>query len=376
MGFALSSHVAGSLLGSALLVSATLATNAAIADSATAQNYFAYGNDAAPQSGTDAPIRVREDYSKPVSALSSFIASYSFRGDYHTDIEPEHTNVTNHRLALGGERMIGSSESANRRIALAAVYSNQAEIKYERGEILDGFNNSQSITDQINFQSVGAEAGLENRIGKARFELNGGWEQRDYDDVSTASSDDMTMYWIGGDIEFPLSDNSRAKLSHQYYIRDYDEHRSRDSAGDVSISNPTREYQYNVFEAGLRHRFNSQFLAELTYNYTIRNDEFVGYNDYTRSKVRLTTTFDFTNRLRTRISFAYRDKDYPNAYAFNDPGQPHKENQELEVVAMAEFQINDRIFLQADFKQEAVDASDPRDQYDRTRTAIGVVWNF
>ena len=126
----------------------------------------------------------------------------------------------------------------------------------------------------------------------------------------------------------------------------------------------------------MRSEFSERFVTELSYYYTLRSDEFVGYNDYTKSKFRLKTTFDLTDRLHASIKFTYRDQQYSNAFAFDVPGQPGKEYQEIEVVARAEYRFTNHFSLRAVVGQEVVESSDPRGEYDRTRAAIGVKWEF
>lgn len=328
-----------------------------------------------PQSGAYVPVRIRADYSKATSRRSSLLVSYRFRGDYHTDAALQNADETNHRLSLGGERRIGR-RSENRRIEYAAIYRRRTEANFDRDDGLDRFDDGESIVDRFNYQSFGAEAEMKSRIGRVRVGLNGGLEHRDYDDVPTASSYDMTMYRIGADARFPMSDNARLKLGYQHYARDYDERRSKDITGDASTANPTLEYRYNVFEAGVRQRLGDRAVAEIIYSYTIREDQFAAYNDYTKNKIRLETEFEITDRLGAGIGLVYRDQEYPNAFAFDDPSQPQKEYQELEIVADVDFRITERLSIQADIRQEAVESSDPRGEYDRTRAAIGLFWEF
>ncbi len=329
-----------------------------------------------PQSGSYVPVRIKGEYRRPLSKRTAFTTSYSFRGDFQTDTELKNADVENHRLTVGGERKIGNSGSENRRIAVEAFYRMHAETNFDRDDGLDRFDDGQSIADRYNFQSVGTEVDVKNRVGSARYRISAGGERRDYDDLPTASSYDMTNYWIGGDIKFPLSDNSRLKLGYEYYVRDFDDRLSKDLTGDASQSNPTLEYQYHELSAGLKHRFSNGLVAEVVYYRTIRNDEFVEYNGYTRNKIRLAATFDLADRFQTSVRLDYRDQNYPNAFAFDDPSQPQKEYQELEAILAVDYRLTDRLSIRADFKQEIVESSDPRGAYDRLRGAISMHWAY
>lgn len=328
------------------------------------------------QSGAYLPAKVNFEYMNPVGHNSRFVTSYRYRGDIHLDSELSNADESSHRLKLGGEHLFGDGQSENRKIEYAAVYRKHDETNFDRDDGLDRFDNGESIADRYNYQGFGAEVGLRNYISSNRFELEGGWQQRDYDELLTASSYDMTTYWIGGAYKIPVSDNSRVKIGYEYYARDFDERRSRDANGDTSIINPTIKYDYHNYELGLKSRLSDRVVAELIYFYTVRSDDFVGYNDYTKHKFRLKTNLEINDRLLASIRLTYRDQDYENAFAFDNPTQAGKEYQELEVVAAAEFELNDRLSIRADLKTELVESSDPRGEYDRTRAAIGVVWQF
>lgn len=329
-----------------------------------------------PQSGPYVPIRLKGDYWRPMSKRTAFITSYSFRGEYHTDTELQNADFDDHRIRIGAERKIGNSISPSRTIGVEAFYRIHGETNFDRDDGLDRFDDGQSIARRYDYQSAGAEAELNNRVGAGRYAISAGWEQRDYDDVPTASSYDMTNYWLGGDIKFPLSKNSRLKLGYKYYIRDFDERRSRDSLGGASLSNPTLEYQYHELGAGLKHRFGDRMIAEIVYYYTLRSDEFVGYNDYKKNKIRLASTLKLVDRLQATVRIDYRDQTYPNAFAFDNPSQPQKEYQDLEAVLVVDYRLTDRLSLRANIKQDFVESSDPRGQYDRLRGAIGFYWEY
>ena len=329
-----------------------------------------------PQSGAYVPIRAKGDYWRPLSGRTALTTSYSFRGEYHTDSELRNADFDDHRLTIGGERKIGNSGSKNRRIALEAFYRMHGETNFDRDDGLDRFDDGQSIADRYDFQSVGAEADLRNRVGSKRYTVSAGWEQRDYDDVPTASSYDMTNYWIEGEVKFPLSDSSRLELGYEFYARDFDQRRSRDSTGDASTSNPTLEYQYHELRAGVKHQFSNQLIGEIIYFYTIRSDEFAGYNDYTKNRIRLSATFDSLNRFQTSVRLDYRDQNYPNAFAFDDPAQPQKKYQDLEAVLVVDYELTDRLSIRANIRQDMVESSDPRGEYDRLRGAIGIFWQY
>lgn len=328
------------------------------------------------QSGMYIPLRIGASYVNPFSAKSSFVWSYDFKGDLYVDSELENANITKHRFAIGGERMVGDSGSANRRLAATAVLKRREQTNFDRDDGLDRFDDGQDISDRYNYTSVGGEIDLKNRVGKHRFTLGGGYERRDYDSVPTASEYDLDTYYVNGDIRFAVSADSRLKLGFEYYVRDYDQRRSRDALGNASTLNPTLEYEYEVYEVSFRHRFSDRFMAQLAYYRTERTDTFVGYNDYAQDKIRLTTRIKFTDRLSVNLRFTTRDQSYDNAFAFDDPTQPQKDYDEFEIYATTEYQLRDHLSIYGEVRFQDVDSSDPRGEYERLRAAIGVSWDY
>jgi len=328
------------------------------------------------QDGMYIPVRVRAAISKPFSNWSYFVASYRLRAINHADTELTNADESSHRVSIGMARDLGRERSRNRRMNIALVVRRHDETNFDRDDGLDRFDQGSSIADRYSYLGTGAEVELKNRLGRYRYELTGGFEQRDYDDVPTASSYDLSSYWLGGAFKIPLGDASRLEFGYEFYVRDFDERRSKDATGDSSFLNPPIEYQYNLFEAGIRHRFSERLVTEFIYYYTTRTDEFVGYNDYTKSKIRLDTTFEFSDKFDASIQVDYRDQDYPNAFAFDSPGQARKVYEEFQVIAKAEYQLTDQFSLRADIKLESIESTDTRGEYDRALASIGVKWGF
>ena len=169
-----------------------------------------------------------------------------------------------------------------------------------------------------------------------------------------ASPYDLDSFWFGGALKMPLGSNSRVKFAYDYYARSYDERRARDENGSASSSNPTIEYRYHVVELGIRHRFTDSVVTELTYSYTRRVDDFVGYNDYTRDRIDWKTSFDITDKIAASFELDYRDQQYMNAFAFDDPTQPQKEYQDLEVSVGGVYRFTDQLSLRAEIRQDTV----------------------
>ena len=328
------------------------------------------------QSGSYVPIRIGLQLVNPTSARSSFLASYRHRGDYYTDSALENANIADHRVSLGLQRYLSDSRSEARQFNADIEIRNHAETNVDRDDGLDRFDDGVSIADRFDYNSVGTSFELKNYLGETRYELDAGFTQRDYEDVPTASSYDLSQFWFRGTLKYPLGNRSRVKFGAAYFVRSFDERRSRDLTGDSSGDNPTLEYGYQMIELGIRHRFSRRVVTEFTYSRTNRTDEFVGYNDYDRDRIEWETDFEISDKFSMSFDLDYRDQQYPNAFAFNDPAQAAKEYQDTEVSVGATYRLTDQLAVRANFRSDSVESSDPRGEYDRQRTRIGIYWRF
>ena len=328
------------------------------------------------QSGAYVPVRIGASYVDPVSERSTFVASYRHRGDYYIDSDLSNADETDHRLRLGMERALGDGTSSSQQFSYRGEIRSHGETNFDRDDGLDRFDNGLSIADRFDYLGAGVEAELKNRIGRNRYEIEGGYAMRDYEDVPAASSYDLSDFWLHGAFKVPLANTTRIEIGYEFYLRSFDERRAKDENGDASTSNPTLEYQYNMIELGLRHRFSEVIVAEVVYSRTNRKDRFVGYNNYEKDEISLETTVELSDKFVADIAIDYRDQQYPNAFAFDNPTQAAKEYQELQFEVSALYRMTDQLILRLDLKQEDIESSDPRGDYDRLRTGLSVYWEF
>jgi tetratricopeptide (TPR) repeat protein len=328
------------------------------------------------RSGSYVPVRIRASYFNPISERSTFIASYRHRGDYYMDEALENADETDHRVRVGMERALGDGKSSSRQFSYLAEIRSHGETNFDRDDGLERFADGSSIADRYDYTGAALKAELRNRIGRYRYEIDGGYARRDYDDVPTTSSYDLSDYWLHGAFKIPLASTTRLELIYKHHVRSFDERRSRDLDGDSSSANPTLEYQYDQLGVGLRHRISTGVVVELVYSRTHREDQYVGYNNYDRDKISFETTLELSDRFSAEIEIDYRDQQYENAFAFDNPTQAAKEYQELQLAASVLYRFTESLSLRAVLKQEDIESSDPRGAYDRMRADLSIYWGL
>ena len=92
------------------------------------------------EDGVYIPLRFGAYYVNPLAAKSSFIWSYGYRGDLYVDSALDNANISTHRMAFGGERMVGNSGSASRRLAANLVVRRHDQTNFDRDDGLDRFD--------------------------------------------------------------------------------------------------------------------------------------------------------------------------------------------------------------------------------------------
>jgi tetratricopeptide (TPR) repeat protein len=328
------------------------------------------------QSGSYVPVRIRASYFNPISERSTFIAAYRHRGDYYIDKALENADETDHRLKVGMERALGDGKSSSRQFSYLAEIRSHGETNFDRDDGLERFADGTSIADRYDYNGAGVRAELKNRIGRNRYEIDGGYALRDYEDVPTTASYDLSDYWLHGAFKIPLARTTRLELIYKHHVRSFDERRARDLDGDSSSANPSLEYHYDQLGVGLRHRISNGVVAELVYSRTHREDQHVGYNNYDRDKISFETTLELSDRFAAELEIDYRDQQYENAFAFDNPTQPAKEYQELQFAASALYRFTEQLSLRVVVKHEDIESSDPRGAYDRLRADLSIYWGL
>jgi hypothetical protein len=179
---------------------------------------------------------------------------------------------------------------------------------------------------------------------------------------------------LGGYLNYRFTPRARTELGYTYYVRDYDERRARNELGDALLANSPLKYTYHKIEVSQLQRFSSALLMEFSYAYIKRDDDFVGYNDYDQHQIKAAGSYRFSPQLRGLLRVSWRDMDYPNAFAFNEPTARQKQYDEFEVFMAAEYSLTERLSLWARIRYQDVGSTDPRGAYDRTRASLGISW--
>jgi len=375
-------------------VSAGLAYNANIYRSPTNDyvDYFANPNGSVivnplVQSGFFIPFNADVTYTNRLTKKWDFIADYDFRSHLYLKENFRNANQYRHVGSLGAKYKIHNFKKRKSSIYTGLILGDQQRDYYDRdtgnnkvrGDSLD------DVSDLYSFSTVGAE--VEYRYWRKldwNFKLGLSMEQRDYAKVTIGSAYDHLFTRLELDYNYRFNRVFRLALDYSYTIQDYDERSSRNLHGQLFPRHPALEYHFQRIGFSVTQRIDRKLRFRYGYELTTREDQYVGYNDYTQNEFYASVRYRATNRLTLSGSAIIRDMHYPNAWNFDrDPAihpavtdNSHKSALNTNLVAEVDYRLNKRVSLFGSMAYRNNDNSDDRFNYDRTIFMVGANINL
>ena len=332
------------------------------------------------RSGFFVPVSLRGDLELPRSTgRSRFILGYRLRGNFYGDSDTSNADEMFAKVEPGYQLRLSEEHERILKIFPFAAYNK--EIFFDRDTGLGSESGNVDASDRYTYLALGGEVQLEYEVSRMfEFFVEGLFEGRDYEDVPGVESFDQNRYQVGSGIGLRFSKIVKLRLDYSYQARDYDERTARDRLGDNADTNPALEYTFQYYGATLRVMPLSKWVINLDWDRKNRDDEYVGYNDYSEDRYRVRSALQL-GRWRLRAMVATREREFDNAFIFDNPidpvsGQsnPRKSYDMFEYKLRAEvsWTKNLRVFAEVEHKDQ--DTEDPRYGYARTRSVVGVKW--
>ncbi|MEO5657703.1 MAG: hypothetical protein ABIO65_05615 [Nitrospiria bacterium] len=323
------------------------------------------------RSGFFIPTLLDIGYRAPLARRLRVEPSYRFDGRWYGD-DLANANEYDHRLRLR-TAFVPSEPARRATLAMTPYLGVHRQVYVDHDSGLDKTTTAGTdIANRYSYRTVGIEAEWTDEFSILQYTIKAEAAQRDYDDPGVVSQLDHVYYRLGGDAEMRLAKPVRLDLSYDYSIRDYDERPSRDLQGALTASAVT--YTYHAFGASLRNRLHRGLRVMLDYELTLRSDAYAGYNDYTEHQYTVRGIAGGRGRGRLAAAVGYTDRDYPNAFAFEDPLQPRKTFQSFHWSLTGEWAVDPRWALWTDIRSGDQDTNDLRYDYIRYVAMAGMRW--
>jgi hypothetical protein len=325
------------------------------------------------RSGVFIPLGVAVDYDGRQDETYGFIGSYSFDSQFYPDSKTENANEYNHTLTGGVEFLLNKVGKRQDTVSVTPYFGVHQKTYFNRdsGETMVSTTSGVDLSDRYSYNVTGLKTELKHNTARLPHSLHAEVATLDYVEPSPAfDSYDHTFVRIGGDVEFVLAQPTRLTVGYDYYTRDYDDRKARDLSGSLK-KGTTREYVYNKLGASLRQKINPNLSLYLDYDFIDRNDEYVGYYDYTQNGYGVRAIYDNGERIRIKAKAAWWQRDYDNAFAFDDPSQ---EYDSAEYLVKGDYALDNEQGIWAELKMVDKQSTDLRYDYDRYQTMVGWRW--
>ncbi len=324
------------------------------------------------QSGSFLPLDLLAEYvlfNEPGD--TDFHFTYILNGDFYGS-EFSNANRISQRFELGADIEMGRRKNIG--LKSAFFLRDHQETSFDPDDGLDRDINGVDISDRFSYGAAGIKADFEHTLGRWTWGFDTRFERRQYDTNPIVPNYDHELYYTRASAQIAITDSTRVELGGRYYRRFYDERLSRDSNGDLLAANPPLRYKYRGVQLGMEHDFGRLVRLEFDYLRLDRMDQFAGYYDYDQHVYRLGATFRPGSRFRVSIAALSRTYDYSQAFAFNDPAGGPKELDDVSGELIIEYRVTPRLAISAELSTEDIVSSDPRSNYTRSRSMIGVKW--
>ena len=328
------------------------------------------------QSGAFMPIDMHAKYKVNAYTNEGFFGAYRLTGRYYQDKELDNGNEYLHELSFGNEyRRYDEQKNRERQVFSAFKIAQHDGVYFDRDDGDSRLVNNVALDDRFNYVRYGPEIRARQMGEKLGFGIVAKGQLWNYDDVEVVPEYDHEFIMGRLYAQYRFTPTSLLRLSGQYYSRRFGDRRARDLNGLQLITNPELRYDYVEARLTARQRISDSFWFGVEFGRTERQDKFVGYDDYIRDSYGFELSWRLGRRFRLRGAGHYREYNFDNAFAFNNPaaGPRTLESAEAELTATFRMTRSLDLVLEVDYTDTA--STDIRLQYDRLQAVLGVRWS-
>lgn len=315
-------------------------------------------------SGLFVPLRAKGKFVKKTEHNNRLIGKLSFKYDKYLDSKYSNADKGNLILQAGNEHVYSRKKSRERKLFVGFKFKKSKESYLDRDTGDEKLTTALTdISDRYQYQQTGLFAAYESRLFYPQYKLKAEYFSRSYK-RTVVKEYDYDSLLLGGEVKFRLARFSKLKLNYDLYTKDYDQRQARDANGTLSAS-VSREYWYHELNAQLRQKLSKALLLRLNYQYKMRQDQYVGYYDYDKHKLRIRADYKIGKRQLVRVDAAYWSRDYPNAFAYDLQGQDQKKYRGSKIRLLHNYQWDKGRTLITQWDNWNENTTDSRYQFDR-----------
>lgn len=330
------------------------------------------------KSGFFTTLLVKGDYASAGERLR-LLTSLDFDGQFYPRKELNDSDTYKTELNAGLEFLLGGRDRRRNTLYIGPSIAYKREIYFDRDTGLEKATalTQQELGERFTYFRYGLEAKLRVRTLPVQLDLKGEIAKYDYEEVPVLDSLDYNLYLAGMNVQFDIFKDTWLDVNADYFIRDFEDRRSRDLAGDL-VAGTDRKYIYYGAGVSIGRRLRPNWTVYLDYDYLKRVDDFAGYRDYGRNRFRTRVLYRDRDGRKLRFELAYWHRDYPRAFVFDQPTPetnfvPRKADYKTWEAGMRdEFPLSRlwKVWAEYDFINQS--SADPRYDYRRHQISFGV----
>lgn len=323
------------------------------------------------QGGLFIPMKAKVDY----MIADDLKLRYKFDGRFYASSALRAADTSDHTLNV--QKSLALDEGLA--LQVEGFFGMHTKLYVDRDTGTEQLSNAGlNVSNRYTYQDFGIAGQLSKDIsgvkiiGKAKYAI------LNYDEPVVISSLDHTLLQLGGFAQMKWMEN-KAKLTvgYEYMTRAYDNRRARDLTATLG-TNPFLTYTYGTLSGRASYKISDETRIFAGVELISRTDDFVGYNDYTKTKMNIRVLHKLGERTSLRGKLAISNTDYVRAFAFENPGSPIKTSSSTNISLKGKYKwkgYGDPV-LWANASYQSVDTNDLRYKYSYTELALGGDWKF
>ena len=343
------------------------------------QPYIDFADPATPlitpeiTSGAFMPVDFLVKYDVNSFPFEGFFGQYRLQGRYYQDKEIDNANEFSHEARFGSEYE-RETENRKRRVYSAFSFAQHDETYYDPDDGTARTSNGEPIDERFNYVRYGPEISFRQSWQKLTMGLRMKGQLWNYEETEVVPEYDHEYFVFGANVQYRFTRSALFRLSLEKYSRRYGDRRAYDLDGQLLVTNPDLRYDY--LEAGLlaRQRISRSMWFGFGYERTERTDRYLGYNDYMRDQYGFEFHWRASQRFRFEIDGYYRNYDFPNAFAYNNPVAGVKTLEAVHGDVTLEFRMTPHLSIAANAEYREQESTDARIAYDRLLFSLGITW--
>ena len=325
------------------------------------------------QEGVYIPVSMSAKYQVNALENEGFFGSYRFGGRFYQDEALKNGDEFLQEVAFGSE-FRKREETRETRVYSAFKIAQHDESYYDPDDGTNRTVNGIDISDRMSYLRYGPEFWARKRWGflTAGFRAKG--QLWNYEEVDQVPAYDHEYWNVGLNTDVRLSQTALLRLSGEYYTRRYGDRPSFELDGTQLLGNPTVRYDYRQASFEARQRVTRGIWFGIGYQRTVREDQYLGYNNYVRDRYGAQFHLRISDRFRLDLRGHYYNYDYGNAFAYHEPTAGRKTMERIVGSAIASFRMTDSLDLVGEYHYRDVNSNDDRLEYGRSQAVLAVRW--